>query len=59
MTFNDEHQIIGFMDGPSYTPFNLGLRHHAFGPYAPHLQAAKYTCKYKNIFLFPSSVLKS
>ena len=47
------------MDGPSYTPFNLGLRHHAFGPYAPHLQAAKYTCKYKNIFLFPSSVLKS
>jgi hypothetical protein len=32
------------MDGPSYTPFNLGLRHHAFGPYAPHLQAAKYTC---------------
>ena len=26
------------MDRPSYAPFNLGLRHHAFGPYAPHLQ---------------------
>ena len=39
------------MDGPSYTPFNLGLRHHAFGPYAPHLQAAK------NILLFLSSLV--
>jgi hypothetical protein len=47
------------MDGPSYTPFNLGFRHHAFGPYAPHLQAAKYTCKYQNILLFLSSLLKS
>jgi hypothetical protein len=35
------------MDGPSYTPFNFGFRHHAFGPYAPHLQAAKYTCNTK------------
>ena len=45
------------MDGSSYTPFNLGLRHHAFGPYAPHLKAAKYTCKYQNILLFLSSLV--
>ena len=45
------------MDGPSYTPFNLGFRHHAFGPYAPHLQAAKYTCKYQNILLFLGSLV--
>jgi hypothetical protein len=45
------------MDGPNYTPFNLGFRHHAFGPYAPHLQAAKYTCKYQNILLFLGSLV--
>jgi len=38
----NEHQIVGFLDGSNYAPFNLGLRHHVFGPYAPHLQVAKY-----------------
>jgi len=61
------------MDGPSYAPFNLGFSHHAFGPYAPHLQyymgirhhgfgphtphLKAAKYKYKNIFLFLSSLV--
>jgi hypothetical protein len=61
------------MDRSSYAPFNLGLRHHAFGPYAPHLQyymgirhhgfgphtphLKAAEYKYKNIFLFLSSLV--